>query len=82
MEPEVLKRYAKHYKTGETIPDALIEKIKRASHFNSGFETTELVAAALLDMKMHSLTDYTDFDCNEFEKQLREELGWQDPNRK
>ena len=76
MEPEVLKRYAKHYKTGETIPDALIEKIKRASHFNSGFETTELVAAALLDMKMHSLTDYTDFDCNEFEKQLREEIGF------
>ena len=76
MEPEVLKQYAKHYKTGETIPANLIEKIKRASHFNSGFETTELVAAALLDMKMHSLTDYSNFDCNEFEKQLRTEIGF------
>ena len=76
MEPEVLKQYAKHYKTGEPIPATLIEKIKKASHFNSGFETTELVAAALLDMKMHSLTDYTDFDCNEFEKQLRAEIGF------
>ncbi len=76
MEPEVLMQYAKHYKTGEPIPAALIEKIKKASHFNSGFETTELVAAALLDMKMHSLTDYTDFDCNEFEKQLRAEIGF------
>ncbi len=76
MEPEVLKQYAKHYKTGEAIPAELIEKIKKASHFNSGFETTELVAAALLDMKMHRLTDYTDFDCNEFEKQLRAEIGF------
>lgn len=76
MEPEVLMQYAKHYKTGEPIPAALIEKIKKASHFNSGFETTELVAAALLDMKMHSLTDYADFDCNEFEKQLRAEIGF------
>ena len=76
MEPEVLKSYAKHYQTGEAIPDELIEKIKKASHFNSGFETTELVAAALLDMKMHSLTDYTDFDCNKFEQELRKEIGF------
>ena len=76
METEVLKSYAKHYKTGEAIPDELIEKIKRASHFNSGFETTELVAAALLDMRMHCLTNYDNFDCNEFEKELRDEIGF------
>ena len=76
MEPEVLKSYAKHYKTNETIPDELIEKIKKASHFNSGFETTELVAAAILDMEMHNLTDYTDFNAEEFEKKLREEIGF------
>lgn len=76
MEPEVLKSYAKHYKSGETIPDELIEKIKRASHFNSGFETTELVAAAMLDMRMHRLTNYDNFDCNEFEKELRAEIGF------
>jgi peptidyl-dipeptidase Dcp len=75
MEPEVLKSYAKHYKTNETIPDELIEKIKKASHFNSGFETTELVAAAMLDMEMHNLTDYKDFNAEEFEKKLREEIG-------
>ena len=76
METEVLKSYAKHYKSGEAIPDELIEKIKKASHFNSGFETTELVAAALLDMRMHRLTNYDNFDCNEFEKELRAEIGF------
>lgn len=75
MEKEVLKNYAIHYKTGEAIPDELIEKIKRASHFNSGFETTELVAAAILDMRMHCLTNYDNFDCDEFEKKLRAEIG-------
>lgn len=75
MEPEVLKSYAKHYRTGEAIPDELIEKIKKASHFNSGFETTELVAAALLDMKMHNLTDYKDFEVEKFENELRKEIG-------
>ena len=75
MEPEVLKNYARHYQTGKTIPENLIEKIKNASHFNSGFETTELVAAAFLDMKMHTLTDYSDFDCDKFEEKLRNEIG-------
>lgn len=56
FEPEVLKMYAKHYKTGKIIPDALIKKIKNASSFNQGFLTTELVAAAYLDMDWHMLT--------------------------
>ena len=76
VHPEVLPTYAKHYVTGEAIPDSLIEKMQKSSHFNSGFETTELVAAALLDMKMHLIDDYSDFDCNEYEKQLRKELGF------
>lgn len=76
VHPEVLPTYAKHYVTGEAIPDSLIEKMQRSSHFNSGFETTELVAAALLDMKMHLIDDYSNFDCNEYEKQLRKELGF------
>lgn len=75
METEVLKSYAKHYKSGEAIPDELIEKINKASHFNSGFETTELVAAAMLDMRMHRLTNYENFDCDVFEKELRAEIG-------
>lgn len=76
--PEVLRTYAKHYKTGETIPDSLIEKMQRSSHFNSGFETSEVVAAALLDMKMHLVEDYSNFDSNTFEKGLRKELGFID----
>ena len=76
VHPEVLPTYAKHYLTGEAIPDSLIDKMQKSSHFNLGFETTELVAAALLDMKMHLVEDYTDFDCNEYEKQLRKELGF------
>lgn len=76
VHPEVMPTFAKHYITGEAIPAALIEKMQKSSHFNSGFETTELVAAALLDMKMHLVENYEDFDCNEFEKELRRELGF------
>lgn len=54
--PEVLKVYAKHYITGEVIPDELIDKIQSASLFNQGFITVEFVATALIDMKYHSLT--------------------------
>lgn len=75
IEPEVMKLYAHHYQTGEAIPDELIAKMQAASSFNSGFETVELVAAALLDMEYHMLTDYTDFDANAFEKAVAEKIG-------
>lgn len=74
--PEVMRTYAKHYQTGEIIPDTLIEKMQRSSFFNLGFETSELVAAALLDLRMHIINDYTDFDCNRFEDEVRAELGF------
>lgn len=54
--PEVLKTYARHYQTGEAIPDSLVTKISESKNFNQGFMTTELVAAAILDMKWHELT--------------------------
>ena len=73
--PEVLKMYAHHYETGEVIPDELIAKMERASSFNQGFATTELVAAALLDMRMHELDNYEGFDAREFEKKVAAELG-------
>ena len=73
--PEVLKMYAHHYETGEVIPDELIAKMQRASSFNQGFATTELVAAALLDMRMHELDNYEGFDAREFEKKVAAELG-------
>lgn len=76
IHPEVMPTFAKHYKTGEAIPTELIEKMQKSAYFNLGFETTELVAAALLDMRMHLIEDYSNFDCNEFEKELRRELGF------
>ena len=62
--PEVLKTYAHHYSTGEEIPDSLITKISVSKNFNQGFMTTELVAAAILDMKWHELRSiYVSRDC-------------------
>ena len=74
-EPEVLKMYAKHYQTGEVIPDELIEKILRQKTFNQGFITTELMAAAILDMNLHNLTDMQGFDVEKFEKDDMDSLG-------
>ena len=74
-EPEVLKMYAKHYQTGEVIPDELIEKILRQKTFNQGFITTELMAAAILDMNLHNLTDMQGFDVEKFEKNAMDSLG-------
>jgi peptidyl-dipeptidase Dcp len=68
LHPEVLKVYAKHYETGEVIPDELINKIQNASLFNQGFITVEFVAAALIDMEYHSLTEEKDIDVRAFEK--------------
>lgn len=73
--PEVLKMYAKHYKTREAIPDSLIAKIENQALFNQGFMTTELLAAAILDMEMHCLTTMEGFDVLQFEKQLMDKIG-------
>ncbi len=77
--PEVLKMYAKHYRTGETIPDSLIEKIQSVGTFNQGFMTTELLAAAILDMELHKITaeqiKEKDLNVVEFEKNLTDKLG-------
>jgi peptidyl-dipeptidase Dcp len=57
LDPKVLKNYAVHYKTGAVIPQALVDKIKKASSFNKGYSLTEAVAAASLDMYWHSLSE-------------------------
>lgn len=75
VEPEVLKVYARHYKTGEVIPDELVAKIENQALFNQGFMTTELLAAALLDMEFHNLTTTEGLDVMAFEKQLMDKLG-------
>lgn len=69
FEPDVLKVYAKHYKTGETIPLAVVDKLKRSEQFNQGFATVEYLAAAILDMDWHSLTTAEEQDAAAFELQ-------------
>ena len=74
--PELLRQYAVHYRTSEVIPNDIIEKIGRASTFNEGFAVTELVAAALADMDIHSLQGGEKIDAMEFErKALTEKRG-------
>jgi peptidyl-dipeptidase Dcp len=72
--PEVLQRFAVHYQTGKPIPPALFERIKRASTFNEGFATTEYLASALVDMKLH-LAGSQKIDPDAFERQTLAELG-------
>ena len=69
MEPEVLKVYAKHWKTGEVIPDELVAKIHKAGTFNQGFATVEYMAASYLDMDWHTMTEAKEVDAAAFEKQ-------------
>ena len=66
---EMLKQYAVHYRTEEVMPDDMIERIHNSSKFNEGFATTELVAAALSDMDIHSVESNAKIDVNDFEKQ-------------
>lgn len=73
--PEVLKLYAKHYKTGEAMPDSLIARLKNAATFNQGFATTEFVAAGIMDLKWHKTTTEQNFDVRAFEKNATQEMG-------
>ena len=84
FQPEILAEYAKHYETGEVIPDSLVTKINNARKFNQGFMTSELCAASILDMKWHELTEEDlaklsegDQAANvaEFEKKVCKEMG-------
>lgn len=84
FQPEILAEYAKHYETGEVIPDSLVAKINNARKFNQGFMTSELCAASILDMKWHELDEedlakLSDGDqaanVAEFEKKVCREMG-------
>lgn len=70
---EVINQFLVHNKTGEPIPASLVEKIKKASTFNQGFGTTEYLASALMDMKLH-MADPTNIDIDKFERETLEEL--------
>ena len=75
LEPEVLKVYAKHYKTGEVIPAEIVDKLDKSSKFNMGFITVEYLAAALLDMEYHSLNEPVELDIRDFEKKAMDKYG-------
>lgn len=74
-EPAVLKKHARHYQSGEPIPDALLAKLKAAELFNQGYETVRYTASALVDMAAHSLTDAQGPDITEFESQTMAAYG-------
>jgi peptidyl-dipeptidase Dcp len=73
--PEVMKEYARHYKSGEAIPDELIKKITTAQTYGQGFINTELLAASLLDMDYHTITAPTKIVLPDFENQAMAKIG-------
>lgn len=73
--PEMLQVYARHYKTGEVIPDALVTKISAAGKHNKGFMTTELAGAALLDLNWGKVTSADSIDVDAFEASVSKKLG-------
>ena len=75
FQKEVLEDYARHFETGEVIPDSLVAKIDAAGTFNQGFMTTELAAASILDLKWHMLSSVEGVDPMEFEARVCEEMG-------
>ena len=77
-EPEMLELYARHYETGEVIPQELVERLRLAANHNQGFKTTEYVAASLLDLRWHMLSSAEAAqitDARAFEKKVLEEYG-------
>lgn len=74
-EPEVLKLFARHYETGEVIPQEFIQKMKQAQYFNQGFATVEYLAAAFLDMDWHTITEPIEKDVMVFEEDCLQKIG-------
>jgi peptidyl-dipeptidase Dcp len=76
FEPEVLKVYAKHYQTGEVIPQELVEKMEKAGKYGQGFATVEYLAASYLDMDFHVLKEIpADLDVEKFEAKVLGDRG-------
>jgi len=74
-EPDVLAFYARHYETDKVIPQELVSKLQAASNFNQGFATTEYLAAALLDLDWHTLSDPKELDAARFEAASLDKMG-------
>jgi peptidyl-dipeptidase Dcp len=74
-DPKILKMYAKHYKTGETIPDEVIAKLEASSTYGQGFINAELLASSFLDMAYYTLKSPTKINAVEFETKAMKEIG-------
>src|SRR4029077_10271752 len=74
-QPDVLRKFARHYKTGEPIPDALVDKLMAAKNFDRGCQTLEYISSALVDLDLHLLTSTEGFDVNAFEKDALSSAG-------
>ena len=73
--PETLRRYARHYRTGEPIPEELLRRLLAARNFNQGFATVEYTASALIDLELHRRSEFEDFDPVQFEREFVERTG-------
>ena len=73
--PDNLRRYARHYRTGEPLPEALLERLLAARNFNQGFATVEYTSCALLDLDLHARPDPAGLDVEAFERDFLAEIG-------
>jgi peptidyl-dipeptidase Dcp len=74
-QPDILRRYATHYRTGEPIPEELLQRLMAARNFNQGFATVEYLASAFVDIDLHRLTDPGSLDAASFEKEALDRIG-------
>ncbi len=74
-QPDILRRYATHSRTGEPIPEELLERLMAARNFNQGFATVEYLASAFVDLELHRRKDVTGLDISAFEKETLEKIG-------
>jgi peptidyl-dipeptidase Dcp len=75
LQPEVLRRYGRHYKTGKPISSSLIKRLQAARNFNQGFQTVEYLASAIVDLDLHVLMDTKGLDVDNFERQTLGSIG-------
>jgi peptidyl-dipeptidase Dcp len=78
LQPEVLRRHARHYQTGKPISSALIKRLKVARNFNQGFQTVEYLASAIVDLELHVLQDTKALNVDSFERQTLDSIGMPD----
>jgi peptidyl-dipeptidase Dcp len=78
LQPQVLRRFARHYKTGKAIPASLIKRLQTARTFNQGFQTVEYLAAAIVDLDLHVRAENKRLDVDDFERQTLQGIGMPD----